>query len=175
MIASPPSGTVTFLLTDLEGSTRMWEQDPGTMRPAMVRHDEMLEKVIRRATTATFSRAWVTAWLSHSRPRGDAICAAASRSRTPWPTRIGLSQHRLKARIGLAHGPKPSSSTTPAMPACQSIAVARLMAAAHGGQIVISGATPRCWYAISYPAVLCWSTLASISCVISGVRCKFSS
>jgi hypothetical protein len=28
MIAQPPSGTVTFLPTDLEGSTRMWEQDP---------------------------------------------------------------------------------------------------------------------------------------------------
>ncbi len=32
-----PSGTVTFLLTDLEGSTRMWEQDPEAMKPAMVR------------------------------------------------------------------------------------------------------------------------------------------
>ena len=40
----PPSGTVTFLLTDLEGSTRMWEQDPDAMKAAMVRHDEILEK-----------------------------------------------------------------------------------------------------------------------------------
>ena len=28
MTTQPPSGTVTFMLTDLEGSTRMWEQDP---------------------------------------------------------------------------------------------------------------------------------------------------
>ena len=46
MTTQPPSGTVTFLLTDLEGSTRMWEQDPDAMKAAMVRHDEILEKTI---------------------------------------------------------------------------------------------------------------------------------
>ena len=46
MAVHPPSGTVTFLLTDLEGSTRMWEQDPVAMKTAMVRHDEILEKAI---------------------------------------------------------------------------------------------------------------------------------
>jgi class 3 adenylate cyclase len=45
MTGHPPSGTVTFLLTDLEGSTRMWEQDPDAMRAAMVRHDELLETI----------------------------------------------------------------------------------------------------------------------------------
>ena len=34
-----PSGTVTFLFTDLEGSTRQWEQHPEAMRPALERHD----------------------------------------------------------------------------------------------------------------------------------------
>jgi hypothetical protein len=51
MTTSPPSGTVTFLLTDLEGSTRRWEQDPDAMRPAMVRHDEILEKTIAARET----------------------------------------------------------------------------------------------------------------------------
>jgi class 3 adenylate cyclase len=46
MVEHPPSGTVTFLLTDLEASTRMWEQDPVAMKAAMVRHDELLEKTI---------------------------------------------------------------------------------------------------------------------------------
>ena len=46
MAAELPSGTVAFLLTDLEGSTRMWEQDPVAMKAAMVRHDEILEKTI---------------------------------------------------------------------------------------------------------------------------------
>lgn len=35
MAGHPPSGTVTFLLTDLEGSTRMWEQDPEAMKAAL--------------------------------------------------------------------------------------------------------------------------------------------
>ncbi len=70
-----PSGTVTFLLTDLEGSTRMWEQDPEAMKPAMVRHDELLEKTIAANRGFVFARmgdgmaaAFATA--------GDAVAAA---------------------------------------------------------------------------------------------------
>ena len=37
-----PSGTVTFLFTDIEGSTRLWEGAPGAMRIALERHDEFL-------------------------------------------------------------------------------------------------------------------------------------
>ena len=38
MAGHPPSGTVTFLLTDLEGSTRMWERHPDAPKAAMIRH-----------------------------------------------------------------------------------------------------------------------------------------
>ena len=37
-----PSGTVTFLFTDIEGSTARWESNPGLMRDALARHDEVL-------------------------------------------------------------------------------------------------------------------------------------
>ena len=37
-----PSGTVTFLFTDIEGSTRLWEEHPDAMRDALARHDELL-------------------------------------------------------------------------------------------------------------------------------------
>src|SRR6516164_3935569 len=37
-----PSGTVTFLFTDLEGSTRLWEEHPDAMHAALARHDEIL-------------------------------------------------------------------------------------------------------------------------------------
>ena len=47
MAGHPPSGTVTFLLTDLEGSTRMWEQFPDVMRAAMVRHDALLTTALQ--------------------------------------------------------------------------------------------------------------------------------
>src|SRR4051794_11253059 len=43
-----PTGTVTFLLTDIEGSTRLWEQDPEAMEAALARHDAMADAVIRR-------------------------------------------------------------------------------------------------------------------------------
>ena len=50
MIAGPgrelPSGTVTFLLTDIEGSTRHWETSPGAMRTALLRHDAILNEGI---------------------------------------------------------------------------------------------------------------------------------
>src|SRR6185295_20134437 len=56
MTTQPPSGTVTFLLTDLEGSTRLWEQDPDAMKAAMVRHDEILEKTIAAHRGFVFAR-----------------------------------------------------------------------------------------------------------------------
>jgi hypothetical protein len=37
-----PTGTVTFLFTDIEGSTRLWEQHPDAMRLALARHDDLL-------------------------------------------------------------------------------------------------------------------------------------
>jgi class 3 adenylate cyclase len=45
-VASPPTGTVTFLFTDLEGSTRLWERYPEAMSEALSRHDEILRAAI---------------------------------------------------------------------------------------------------------------------------------
>lgn len=41
-----PSGTVTFLFTDIEGSTRLWEQQPEVMQATLARHDTLLREVI---------------------------------------------------------------------------------------------------------------------------------
>ncbi len=42
----PSTGTITFLFTDLEGSTRLWEQFPDAMQPALSRHDAILRGAI---------------------------------------------------------------------------------------------------------------------------------
>jgi predicted ATPase/class 3 adenylate cyclase len=137
MAGHPPSGTVTFVLTDLEGSTRLWEQDPEAMKAAMVRPDELLEKTIAAHEGVVFARmgdgmaaAFATA--------GDAVSAAAAIQRAladePWCTASSL-----RARIGLhtdegvifdgGYANRPINRCS------------RLMAAAHGGQVVVSGAT----------------------------------
>ena len=46
MATNLPSGTVTFLFTDVEGSTRLWEQFPGEMKLALARHDEIVRGAI---------------------------------------------------------------------------------------------------------------------------------
>jgi class 3 adenylate cyclase len=59
-----PSGTVTFLFTDIEGSTRRWEDDPEAMRSALAAHDEVLRAAIEGHG----------GWLfKHT---GDGVCAA---------------------------------------------------------------------------------------------------
>ena len=45
-MAELPLGTVTFLFTDLEVSTRLWEQEPEAMRGALARHDEILRDAV---------------------------------------------------------------------------------------------------------------------------------
>ena len=43
---APPTGTVTFLFTDLEGSTRLWEEFPDAMRDALARHDALVHDAV---------------------------------------------------------------------------------------------------------------------------------
>ena len=46
MVAKIPTGTVTFVFTDIEGSTKLWEQYPKAMKTALARHDEILRQSI---------------------------------------------------------------------------------------------------------------------------------
>src|SRR5437764_12333317 len=59
-----PTGTVTFLFTDIEGSTRLWEEQPDTMRLALARHDALLRAAIETNGGHVFKTV------------GDAFCAA---------------------------------------------------------------------------------------------------
>src|SRR5215211_7462453 len=44
--ANLPTGTVTFLFTDIEGSTKLWEEHPETMKSALAKHDAILKEAI---------------------------------------------------------------------------------------------------------------------------------
>src|SRR5437870_4001298 len=59
-----PSGTVTFLFTDIEGSTKLWEQYPEAMQLALARHDALLRHVIEAQNGRVFKTV------------GDQFCAA---------------------------------------------------------------------------------------------------
>jgi class 3 adenylate cyclase len=136
-----PTGTVTFLFTDVEGSTRLWEAHPAAMRAALVRHDALIE-----AGVAAHGGAVV-------RPRGegdsrfavfaratDAVAAATAVQRAlhaePWPpetallVRLALHTGEADLRDGDYYGS--------AVNRC-----ARLRAAGHGGQTLVSEVTPR--------------------------------
>jgi len=63
---SLPVGTVTFLLTDVEGSTRVWEEHPDAMREALVQHDAIVESLTEQHHGAVV------------RPRAGARTAEAS-------------------------------------------------------------------------------------------------
>jgi class 3 adenylate cyclase len=45
-VSSPPTGTVTFFFTDIQGSTRLWERDARRMQAALARHDGILQSAI---------------------------------------------------------------------------------------------------------------------------------
>src|SRR6266699_1848620 len=61
---SLPTGTITFLFTDIEGSTRLWEEHPDAMRLALARHDSLLRAAIETHGGSVFKTV------------GDAFCAA---------------------------------------------------------------------------------------------------
>jgi predicted ATPase/class 3 adenylate cyclase/DNA-binding CsgD family transcriptional regulator len=138
-LSSRPPGTITFLFTDVQGSTAAWLRNPETMGPALVRHDELIERTVAEHDGSVV------------RPRGegdsrfavfarasDAVSAACSIQRAllkeAWPladplrVRIAIHTGEATARLGDYYGP--------AVNHC-----ARLRAVAHGGQVLVSAVT----------------------------------
>src|SRR6516225_10023336 len=102
MAGHPPSGTVTFLLTDLEGSTRMWEQDPDAMKAAMARHDELLEKTIAASQGFIFAR--MGDGMAAAFATAPGAVAAAGAIQQVLSDEPGGTERPLRARIGLHTG-----------------------------------------------------------------------
>jgi predicted ATPase/class 3 adenylate cyclase len=132
-----PSGTVTFLFTDIEESTRLWDERPEAMRQALARHDELLHSAIEAHDGYIFSAAGDGVAAAFQRS-ADGVAAAVDAQRAlvaePWPegallrVRMGLHTGEAEERDGNYFGAPVNRA-------------ARLMAAAHGRQIVMSDAT----------------------------------
>jgi predicted ATPase/class 3 adenylate cyclase len=132
-----PTGTVTFLFTDLEGSTRLWEEHPEAMKAALARHDEILRHAVEKhdgsIVKTTGDGLHATFGTAH-----DAALAAVDAQRAlddeqwtlPEPLRVRMGIHTGEAdlRDGDYFGPAVNRA-------------ARVSAAAHGGQILVSHAT----------------------------------
>jgi predicted ATPase/class 3 adenylate cyclase len=137
MLPDKASGTLTFLFTDLEGSTRLWERFPQAMKRALERHDSIL----RSAVTAAGGQVVKTTGDGLMAVFGSAAeavraCLAAQRGlvEEPWPE-TGV----LRVRMGLHSGeaqPRGDDYFGPAV-----IRGARIMAVGHGGQVLLSGAS----------------------------------
>jgi predicted ATPase/class 3 adenylate cyclase len=133
----PPTGTVTFLFTDIEGSTKLWERYPDAMKAALARHDEILRAAIETHGGYVFKTV------------GDAFCAAFSTA--PDALEATLSAQRalsaeawgetgpLKVRSALHTGAAEERGGDYFGPPLNRIA--RLLSAGHGGQILLSLAT----------------------------------
>jgi predicted ATPase/class 3 adenylate cyclase len=135
-VADLPSGTVTFLFTDIEGSTRLWERDRTAMagaveqhlailRETIAAHDGVLFKVVGDAVQAAFHTA------------ADALAAAVAAQRAlhcyeSWPESIGALQVRMAIHTGAAD-PIAGDYLAPVLNR-----LSRILAAGHGGQLLLS-------------------------------------
>jgi predicted ATPase/class 3 adenylate cyclase len=129
-----PTGTVTFLFTDLEGSTRLWEQHPRAMRAALALHDGILRDavvanggLVVKATGDGLHAVFGSAEgaLSAAAAGQRALSAEEWDQTGPLRVRMGIHTGASELRDGDYFGPALNRA-------------ARLMAVAHGGQVLVS-------------------------------------
>ena len=130
----PTTGMLTFLFTDIEGSTRRWAEHPEAMSAALVRHDELLRSAIESHGGDVFKHTGDGIAAVFGSPH-DALCAAVTAQRSLqvecWGE-IGDLRVRMGIHIGRAEY-RTSDYFGQTLNR-----VARLMATAHGGQVVVS-------------------------------------
>ncbi|HUS16059.1 MAG TPA: adenylate/guanylate cyclase domain-containing protein, partial [Chloroflexia bacterium] len=134
-----PGGTVTFLFTDIEGSTRRWEAHPDAMRDALARHDAILRTAITEHQGYVFQTAgdsFLSAFPTAPDALDAALAAAHALQAEPWDPRLGA----IPVRMALSSGPAERRDSTYFAPQTLN-RLARVLAVTHGGQILVAGAT----------------------------------
>jgi class 3 adenylate cyclase len=133
-VASPPTGTVTFLFTDVEGSTKLWENDPKAMQASLARHDDILRGAIEsnlgyvfKTVGVAFCAAFPTAPIALEAALTAQRASFAAEWNESEPVRVRMALHigAAEERGGDYFGPILNR-------------VARLLSAAHGGQVLLS-------------------------------------
>ena len=92
--AAAPSGVVTFLFTDMEGSTRRWEADAEAMRAALAAHDEVLRTVIEAHGGFLFKHTGDGVFAAFASPKSAVDAAVAAQRELELPVRMGLRPGR---------------------------------------------------------------------------------
>lgn len=119
---------VTFLFTDVEGSTRRWEADADAMRVALAAHDEALRKAIEAHRGWLFKHTGDGVCAAFASPRAAVDAAVAAQRTLDLPVRMGLATGEAELRDGDYFGTVLNRA-------------ARVMAAGHGGQILVAEST----------------------------------
>ena len=136
-MAERPTGTITFLFTDIEGSSRRWQEQPEAMKTALARHDALLRQAIEDHAGYVFKTVG-DAFYGAFPTAPDALAAALAGQRAlhaePWP---GLDA--LRVRMALHTGAADEREGDYFGPALTR--VARLLSAGYGGQTLLSQAT----------------------------------
>ena len=136
-----PSGAVTFLLTDVEASTRKWQDDPEAALQAQVRHDALVTDVVSEhgGKVIRTHGEGDSAFAAFSSPSDAVACAVALQiafAEEPWPG--GLE---FKVRIGVHTG---EAETERANYFGNEVnRCARIRSLAWGGQVLVSEVTAR--------------------------------
>src|SRR6201981_1580317 len=123
-----PSGVVTFLFTDVEGSTRRWESDADGMRSALAAHDQVLRKAIEAHGGWLFKHTGDGVCAAFASPRSAVDAAVAAQRKLELPVRMGIATGEAELRGGDYFGAVLNRA-------------ARVMAAGHGGQILLAEST----------------------------------
>jgi predicted ATPase len=119
---------VTFLFTDVEGSTRRWEADAEGMRVALAAHDEVLCKAIEAHGGWLFKHTGDGVCAAFASPRSAVDAAVAAQRELELPVRMGIATGEAELREGDYFGAVLNRA-------------ARVMAAGHGGQILLADST----------------------------------
>src|SRR5246127_2941702 len=128
MTGAAPSGVVTFLFTDVEGSTRRWEADAQAMRAALVVHDKVLRTAIEAYDGFLFSHTGDGVVAAFASPMSAVNAAIDAQRELQLPVRMGLATGEAELRDGDYFGTVLNRA-------------ARVMAAGHGGQILLAEST----------------------------------